>query len=162
MQYTFISADFFRFCMSLFECWKKGDWYIFELKQKITSKSFKYVTIVLAYACYMNQYLTFVDVKKNSEVQKESVVVRLRAPAAILPPESANCMQSRACFSIPLGELIKIKIRLPFAIVILIEAYPTKSLSAQSNLVRWTFKNNFYILLWPKMQDIAVRCLGYF
>jgi hypothetical protein len=57
----------------------------------------------------MKQYLTFVDISKNRreilKVQKESVVVRLRAPSAILIAESANCMQSRACFAIPLGVL---------------------------------------------------------
>jgi hypothetical protein len=29
-------------------------------------------------------------------MQKENVIVWIRAPAAILPAESANCMQSRA------------------------------------------------------------------
>jgi hypothetical protein len=37
------------------------------------------------------------------KVQKK--VYCLRVPAALLPAESANCMQSRACFAKPLGEL---------------------------------------------------------
>jgi hypothetical protein len=115
----------------------------------------------------MKQYLTFVDISKNRrkiiKVQKESVFVRLKSPAAILPPESANCMQSRACFSIPLGELIKIKKtdatfkKSVYHLQSLYSKRPTQPNHSQPNLIwrdeplKTTFKYCF------KMQDIAVR-----
>jgi len=70
------------------------------------------------------------------------------ATAAILPAESANGMQSGACFAVPLRKELKekkikkrqhLKIILPSAILVLIKAYPqytTIPNSALSNLVR--------------------------
>jgi hypothetical protein len=55
------------------------------------------VTQVFECACYMKQSFTFKDLSENRikilKIQKESVFVWNRAPAAILPAESANCMQ---------------------------------------------------------------------
>jgi hypothetical protein len=55
---------------------------------------------MFACACYMKQSSTFKNLSENRrkilKIQKENVIVWIRAPAAILPAESANCMQSRA------------------------------------------------------------------
>jgi hypothetical protein len=59
----------------------------------------------------MKQAFPFQDLsegrRKILKMQKESELVWNRAPAAILPVESANCMQSNA---IPLEEL-KLKLK---------------------------------------------------
>jgi hypothetical protein len=48
----------------------------------------------------MKQSSTFKNLSENRrkilKIQKENVIVWIRAPAAILPAESANCTQSRA------------------------------------------------------------------
>jgi hypothetical protein len=60
------------------------------------------VTEVLSCAyCYNRQSFTFQDLSENRKIlkmQKESEFVRIRAPAAILPAESAICkLHAKQC-----------------------------------------------------------------
>jgi hypothetical protein len=68
---------------------------------------------VLAFACYMKQSCTFQDLSENRrkflKMQKESEFVWIRALFAMLPSESANCMQSSASCNTAGSTYIKTK-----------------------------------------------------
>jgi hypothetical protein len=95
-------------------------------------------------------FLYFVDlcnkIRKILEVHIESVVW-IKVPAPKLPAEFANCMQIRACFAIPLGELnINLKMdaafKNPFAIC---DPFPRQGLSNHTtfSLIEYsTFKKD--------------------
>jgi hypothetical protein len=64
--------------------------------------------VILLIDILNSSLLVTLSVKSSQRIMFHKLVkllVRIRAPAAKLPAESANCMQRRSCLAIPLGEL---------------------------------------------------------
>jgi hypothetical protein len=71
----------------------KGIRYLLDLKQKGQVTLSNNATSVFACALHEKILKTLSENRrKNLKIQKENVFVWIRAPAAILPAESANCM----------------------------------------------------------------------
>ncbi len=112
-------CGFSRFCMRLLTLLQSANRNVIPFrvetkKGQVTVTLSNNVTWELVYAWFLREaILYFMDlcnkIRKILEVQKESFVW-IKVPAPKLPAEFANCMQIRACFAIPLGEL-KIKFK---------------------------------------------------
>jgi hypothetical protein len=100
VQYLFISRIFSNFVHGVlfpFLQIAKRNLISFRAEKKEESNPFKQVFV---FACYMKQSFTFQDLSENRrkmlKMLQESKFIWIRAPAAMLPAESANCTQSIA------------------------------------------------------------------
>jgi hypothetical protein len=76
---------------------QKGIRYLLDLNKRGQVTLSNNVTSV--FGCALHETIPYLSLKIEENIlkmQKENVFVWIRAPAAILPAESANCMQSNA------------------------------------------------------------------